>query len=401
MMKICIVTHKVIHTDGQGRVNYELVRYLLQQGHCVTLIATDVDLELAAKPNLVWNRVPIPAWVPSALLQNQVFALKARYILNQHANEFDIVHLNGCITYYSADVNSSHFVHSNWLKCAYHPAQLSNGLSSAYQWLYTAINAVWEQRSYARSQVVIAVSDFVKQSLVEDAKISAAKISVIPNGVDPNEFRPLQTGEENRLRRELNLSDAAFLIFFAGDIKLNRKNLDLVLRSLPHLDPNLHLVVAGVTEGSPYPAMAQALQLCDRVHFLGYRTDIPVLLRGADAFAFPSHYDPFSLAVVEALASGIPVITAPSVGASTLICSGENGFVLKSSNDLDGMIAILNRLERDRAVAKSIGSAGRVTATRLSWEAMASCYEAVYKELINQRGEVFADSVGTSRSRTI
>lgn len=399
-MKVCIVTPNIRFADGQGRVNYEIAQYLIDQGHVVHLIASFVDADLLAQPNVIWHPIALPEWLP-AILRNQLFGWRSSRLLAQLRPAIDVVHINGALSYYPADINASHFVHSNWLKSPLHHAQTDNPLLSAYYWLYTAICAFWEKWAYHTCEHIVAVSEFVKQSLIEDVDIKTEKITVIHNGVNLEEFRPLAVGEVNSLRHELGLSDDIFIVFFTGDIKISRKNLDLVLQALSKLPANIHLAIAGATVGSPYPAIAQAANLSDRVHFLGYRKDIPALLRGSDAFTLPAHYDPCPLAVLEALASGVPVITVPSVGNSSLIQTGENGFVLHNSHDLAGMTAVLAKLANDRAFAKTIGRAGRLTSEQLSWEVMAAQYEALYQKMMTTPAPILsypdpASSVGHS-----
>jgi len=380
-----MVTHTFSRTDGQGRVNLEVARHLAEAGHEVTLISTAVDPPLAALPGVAWRAVPIPSWLRGALFRYQVFALGARRAIRREPSGFDIVHLNGFIAYHPADVNASHFVHADWLKSPHHVSRVARGADAAYQWSVTVLNVGWERRAYRVARRVVAVSEAVRDSLADDVGIDTAKIEVIPNGVDTAEFRPLAPGETNALRAELGLSGGTFVAFFAGDIRTNRKNLDLALHSVGRLGPGFHLAVAGGAAGSPYPAMARDLKIADRVHFLGHRADVPALLRGANALAFASHYDPYALVIPEAMASGVPVVTAPSVGASSLIRQGENGFVLRDSSDLEGMTAALQHLAADPSSAARIGAAGRALAETLSWGAMARRYEALYQEVLAEK----------------
>jgi glycosyltransferase involved in cell wall biosynthesis len=381
-MRICIVSHKFVPNDGQGRVNLELAKYLISRGHKLTIIATQVDAILSSSSSVLVHWVEIPFWAKTALLSNCVFSVKAKHILNKFAKNFDIVHLNGAITNYPADVNSSHFVHSSWIKSPFNTIKVTGGLYSLYQWVYTALNSIWETQAYQSSKMNIAVSDFVKDSLIKDCEVEEKKVTVIWNGVDTQQFRPLETGEINILKQEIGIKNENLLVLFAGAIKNNRKNLDLVLEALVTLPDNVYLAVAGDIEGSPYPAIVEKLNLASKVYFLGHRTDISELLRCADIFTFPSHYDPCPLVILEALASGIPVITTPSVGNSVLIQSEVNGFVLKSSHDTSGMIAILDKLVCNPNLIGPIRQAARNTAEQYTWTKTAAEYEAVYEKLI-------------------
>jgi glycosyltransferase involved in cell wall biosynthesis len=399
-MKICIVTHEFSPQTGQGKVNYEIAQYLLDRGHEVFMIASEVASNLASYPNAHVFLVKIPAWVKSALFRAQFFAVRSATILKDNHHKFDIIHANGSITYYPSDVNACHFVHSSWQISRYHPIRNKIGLNSIYQSVYTMLNAKWEQQSYQKTDRVIAVSESVKQCLIRDAHVPSESIDVVWNGVDIEEFRPRHQDEPNHLKVSLDLPDTTCVSFFAGDIKTNRKNLDLVLQALLHLPNFHHLAVAGSTAGSPYPRMVEELGLGDRVHFLGYRSDISTLLRYADIFTFPSHYDPFALVVLEAMASGVPAVTARSVGISPLLVDGEDGYVLEGNYDVAPLVQILQQLGDSVELRRRVGQAGRKTAEQLSWQKMAAQYEQIYALELNRRNKVkvYPDNYVMARS---
>lgn len=385
-MKVWIVTHVFSLNDGQGHVNYEIAQYLADQGHQVCLVATEAADELVNHPNIQFFQVVVPAWLKVDLLRNQFFALKVSKLLRQQVQPLDIVHLNGSIAYYPADVNASHFVHSSWLKSDYHPFRLRPWrLRSLYQLLYNGLNAVWEKRAYRVARHTVAVSEFVQSSLIKDCGTNPDQIHVIWNGVDNEVFRPLQPEEPNQLRCELDLASDSFISIFIGDLKTNRKNLDLVLHALTQLPDSIHLAVVGKADGSIYPAMAASLGIENRVHFLGYRRDIPKLFRGADAFAFPSNYDPASLVVLEAMASGLPLITTCSVGNSALVEHDRTGFVLEHNDDLVGLVKTLGELATDAQLAHTVGTASRLSAEAYGWKIMAKQYLVLYQKILREK----------------
>ena len=390
-MKIAIVTHELSLTDGQGCVNYQISNYLANKGYQVTLIASRIDEELKHHQNITTHIVKLPGWLKGALFQNQFFAWKALHLLKQHCFDADIIHLNGSITYYPSDVNTAHFVHSDWIQSPFHPRRSRQGLNRYYQHLYTAINSAWEKQAYRQAQAVVAVSDIVKQSLIETCKTPAEQISVIPNGVDLQQFRPLAPGEANLLKQSIAVDDETFVAFFVGDIKSSRKNLDLVLKALEQLPETVHLAIAGSAKQSPYPQLAEALGLGERVHFLGHRSDVAQLMRGADTFVFPSHYETFGLVVLEALASGVPVITSPTVGSHTLIGPGKSGFVV-DNHDLAAVLSAIQLLLGDADQRKRMAIAARNTAESHSWRRMAEAYENLYLDILQVKSRFQSDA---------
>ncbi len=144
--------------------------------------------------------------------------------------------------------------------------------------------------------------------------------------------------------------------------------------------PELHLVVVGATAGSPYPQLAESLNLENRVHFLGFRQDVPDLMKAADFLVFPSRYEPFGLVVLEAMATGLPVVTAATTGAAELV-TPECGVVLPDSDDTQALAEAMSRLVKcDRQQRSQMGEAARAIAEQHSWANMARNYVDLFEE---------------------
>ncbi|HEX3927063.1 MAG TPA: glycosyltransferase [Gemmatimonadales bacterium] len=375
--RVCLVTHLVTRHDGQGRVNYELAKYLARQGHAVTLVASAVGDELAREAGVSWIRIPMPSRCPS-LVRWGLFAIAARWKLRARVRrQFDIVHLNGAIAPLPADVNTSHFVHARWQAAS---PERHRRLPS-YQRLVTGVSSFCERRAYHHAQRVVAVSEVVRRSLCTDVGVAPDATEVIYTGVDTAEFRPHRAGEPHYLRELLQLTPDAFVLLFVGDAKSSRKNLDLPLRALADLAAHCHLVVVGEARGGPYTAMARELGVDDRTHFLGPRHEIARYYRDADALICAAHYEPASLVLFEAMASGVPVIATRDVGNAAMVVEGHNGFLLESGDDVAMTVDVLRRLERDDDLGRRVGRAARETVEALSWERMGRGYEALYRRV--------------------
>ena len=370
-MNLGLITHKVIRGEGQARVNYEIARAAARAGWHVTLIAGQVAEELQNDARITC--IPVP-WTArfTELAGVWSFARRSAAWLRKHPLAFDVTHVNGFITQERGDVNAAHFVHSTWHKSPCHPWKTHPGAHGAYQWLFSALNAQWERRAFGQAAHVVAVSERVRQELLSIG-VPDDKIRVIHNGVDLNEFYP---GVENRT--VLGLPPDVPLGLFAGDLRLMRKNLDTVLRAMTRL-PDLHLAVAGSVAGSPYPAMAVKLGVGERVRFLGFRSDVPALMRACDFLAFPSRYEACSLALLEALASGLPVLTARSAGGSELI-TPACGHVLDDPEDAQGLAKVAGDWMEHPARLKQMGQVARQVAQEHSWNAMADTYLELYAE---------------------
>jgi glycosyltransferase involved in cell wall biosynthesis len=361
-MRIGIVTRRVGPNDGQGRVNMEVAREALRQGFAVSLFCESADQVLVdAGAEIV--ALPPPAFLPSRLLRDQVFAARSAAALRG----CDAVLSNGFATWARSDVNAVHFVHRAWAASPHHPWRQHRDVRSLYARLYAGVNARLERGAFRRTPKVVAVSQKLKAELVAGG-VPAERITTILNGVDTREFAP---GAADRAA--LGLPAQVPLALFAGDLRTSRKNLDCVLLALAKSSPGLHLAVAGRHENTAWPAMAASLGVVDRVHFLGFRTDMPDVMRAADFFVFPSRYEACSLVLLEALASGLPVITATSAGGAEIV-TPDVGFVLSDSEDVDGLAESMRRLTEDETLRRSMHEAARRIAAAHGWQAMARHY---------------------------
>jgi glycosyltransferase involved in cell wall biosynthesis len=368
-MRIAIVTHNVLPGDGQGRVNYELTRFLLTEGHDVTLVARQVSDDLLNE-GAHWIEVS-PLITDLDLGIVWFFKRAANRIMARIRHRFDVVLGCGVTLDVPHSHNAVHFVHGPWLQSSFHNSKVQSGLQSWYQWLFSTLNARWERHTFAQAEHIIAVSEMVRRELTEIG-VPNKKIDVVVNGVDLVEFAP---GSSDRASLGLPLNTPLGL--FVGDIKSPIKNLDTVLRALVDV-PGVHLAVAGRLDGSPYPGLAADLGLSDRVHFLGFRRDIADLMRASDFFTLPSRRDSCPLVLLEALASGLPVIASQNVGNANLLSatgSGVNaGFVVDNPNDVASLSKHLATLAFDDDLRAAMSRAARGVAEKHSWEHMARRY---------------------------
>ena len=171
------------------------------------------------------------------------------------------------------------------------------------------------------------------------------------------------------------------LLFSPAIYARTGKNLDSVLKALVEA-PNTHLAVVGTLEGSPFPKLAADLGIADRVSFLGFRRDIAEIMRAADMFVFPSRYEACALVLVEAIASGLPVITARTTGGSEVVTT-ESGILLDDPNDVAALARAINDLSADRARRKAMAEAAFAESKKHTWLQVASDYLTLYRRFGN------------------
>ena len=375
-MRFCIIAVEVCRNHGQGRVNLEIAIEAARQGHDVSILAERVD-DLPATIRKMAVVLRPPLWLPTRLLRDQLFAWRTTFNQSTQRLGYDAVLANGFVTWKRCSVNAVHFVHASWLNSAHHPRRARQDAQTLYATLYSILNVSLERFAFRRSGHLIAVSRSVANDL-ERRKLTASTVSIVVNGVDTNEFHP---GAEDLAN--LGLPSGVRVALFAGDLKSPRKNLETILRALPMV-PDLHLAVAGCERGTSYPQIARRLGVDARVHFLGFRRNMSALMRAADLFVFLSRYEPCGLVLLEAMASGIPVVTARSVGISDII-DDRVGVVLDDCDDVDALAATLRFLVADDARRQTMGANARALAERYSWTIMARQYIEALVDAAQQR----------------
>jgi UDP-glucose:(heptosyl)LPS alpha-1,3-glucosyltransferase len=246
-----------------------------------------------------------------------------------------------------------------------------------------------ERRAYAPGayRKVIANSRMVARDMTARYGIPAEAIEVIYNGVDLERFHPRARERAADVRRALGLAPGHFVCSFVGS-GFRRKGLERLLRAFPELAaarPESRLVVVGKDSSrARHEALARELGIDARVQFLGARRDVPALIGASDLFVLPTWYDSFAFTVLEAMASGVPVVTTDSAGASELVDDGVHGAVL--SGDCTGgelAHALLEWSDRDRA--RRAGELARARAEEHGFERTLGRIAAVLVEVAAAR----------------
>lgn len=226
-------------------------------------------------------------------------------------------------------------------------------------------------------RAVVALTHGEADLLRETYGTVAPPISVIPNGVDLDRFRPPTSAERRAARARLALPLKGTAAVFVGH-EFDRKGLPLAIDSLRVATEATLLVIGGTSESiRSAQAFARQCGVADRVIFAGTHSDPAPLLRAADIFVMPSAYEANALVVLEALATGMPVISTRVGFAPELIVDGENGYLVgrdaveigERLRDLGGS-GMRDRSERARR-----------TAERYSWSAVADRYIALAESL--------------------
>lgn len=202
---------------------------------------------------------------------------------------------------------------------------------------------------------VIANSGMVARDVATRYAVPREAIEVIHNGVDLERFHPRRRAAQGAgLRAELGLDARDLAVLFLGT-GYGRKGLDTLLEAFARVAaerPAARLVVAGYDSSrGRFEARARDLGLSERTRFLGGRSDPETCFAAADLYVLPTRYDPFANTTLEALASGVPVVTSHSNGAAELIENGVHGEVVPPADPTALAAALARWTESGRTEA--------------------------------------------------
>ena len=180
-------------------------------------------------------------------------------------------------------------------------------------------------------------------------KMYAKEVVYVPGvGIDTALFAPKEedTAINARKREEFGFSLNDTVMLSVGELNKN-KNHEIVLRAMAQLGrKDLHYVIAGRGELKEHlEGLAKELSIIDQLHLLGFRTDVKELFKMADFFAHPSFREGLSVAVMEAMANGLPIICTEIRGNADLIVDNKGGYLFKPAEQDTAYRALKNMME--------------------------------------------------------
>lgn len=224
----------------------------------------------------------------------------------------------------------------------------------------------------------VAVSDADAGRLVADHGVPSERVVVIPNGIDPPK------GDPSGVREALGLGPGNEMVVAVGRLHPH-KDLATLVRAVGLLAarrPALRLLVAGDGEERTGLAALAASEAPGVVRLLGDRDDVPALLAAADAWASSSATEGTPLALLEAMAAGLPIVATDVGGVPDVVRDGREA-VLVAPGDPGALAGALDRVLTDRGSAAGLGRAARERhAARYGRAAMVGRVEALYEELV-------------------
>jgi glycosyltransferase involved in cell wall biosynthesis len=233
--------------------------------------------------------------------------------------------------------------------------------------------------SHLFSSRVIAVSKGVRDFLIRWERVPSNLIELVPNAVDHEIFRPCSEEEKREARGKLRLPQEAFVSGCIGRLA-REKNLILLPR-LAVLHPEVTFVVAGAgPECHRISRLASRLGVASRVCFLGTILDRPAFYRALDTFLLPSLYEGLPMVMLEAMASGAPILASALEGITSVLAPEQEG-LLAPAGHLAGFSRQLKRLEDSPGLRRRLAQAARTKClSQFAASETARRIEAIYRQ---------------------
>lgn len=358
---------------GVERIVFECARHLNGRGHEVHVFASEWETD-GASSGVRYHDVPC-ARRPRFLRGPRYFNRCADAL---QTVDYDVLNTHGCVCP-TGGVQWVQSLHAAWLdrsraiRRPWSAGRWKQRLNPLHPVLLRLERRHFRERAYKR---VIATTADVRRDLRDYYDVPEDDVSVIPNGFSPTEFSPERRRERRDAERKtLGLRpDQIALLFVANE--LERKGYRTILSALRILQrPDLRLLVVGKPSAEVVMRQAAEAGVASQVIACGATNYVAKFHAAADLFVLPTQYEAFCLAILEALGSGLPVVTSRVPGAKDAVLPGVNGATIAdpcSGEELAAAILPLLDDEKRRAIS----NAAPTSVERFQWPTVLRRYEA-------------------------
>jgi glycosyltransferase involved in cell wall biosynthesis len=248
-----------------------------------------------------------------------------------------------------------------------------------------ALSRLLNKSTYFFNTHAVAVSDAVMTSIRRHSHYPTSRLTRIHNGILPS--HDLTPAHRIDLRQDLGLPRDALIVGTIANIH-PRKGLTYLLHAVSDLlkeFPALHWVTIGRDDGAWHTLqhLATHLGIAHHVHWLGYRSDARRLLAAFDIFVLPSLFEGLSIALIEAMDAGLPIVTTRVGGNPELIMHGQTGLLVEPG-EVEELTRAIRILLTDPGASRRMGTAAQVRMrTEFTTTRMAKKYADLYRTLVH------------------
>ena len=381
------------HCGGQGVYTRYVAREVAALGHHIEVLSgqpwpqMDDPEQLVEVPGLDLYRSPDPFRVPhvrefrdtidmrefaimcsAGFPEPWAFSQRARRLLKDRRDDFDIVHDNQCL-----GTGIVGMMKDGWPVTAtlHHPITVDRDLDLAHAGSFRRRLSLRRWYGFLRMQMdvarriprIVTVSESSRRDIAAQMGVDADRLPVVPVGVDEARFRPMP-----------HIARVPGRLMTTASADVPMKGLSYLLEALAKVRaerPDAHLVVIGrLKEGSGVPALIERLGLDGAVEFVSGVTDerIVELYAEAEVAVVPSLYEGFSLPAVEAMACGVPVVATTGGALPEVVGPDGESARTVAPGDPSALAAAIVELLSDDDLRARLGESGRVRVLeRFTW----------------------------------
>lgn len=286
--------------------------------------------EQLTKMDVNFYQIPIPRKITD--IKNLRLSYKmTKDLMNE--KKYDLIHCHspiGGIICRLANKHSKHYDSTRMIYTA-HGFHFFKGNNPLKNFLFRNIERYGAK--YTDTLITINREDYAAAKKFKLKKNGT--VEYVPGvGIDIDKINSIQ-GNKEELCKELNIPSDSILLLSVGELS-KRKNHEVIIRLLNQLPDNIHYVICGQGQLENYLLdLAKKLNVNNRLHLLGYRTNIPQIMKSCDIFVFPSLQEGLPVALMEAMACGLPCIASEIRGNIDLIQNKPKNYLFKQKNSED------------------------------------------------------------------
>jgi glycosyltransferase involved in cell wall biosynthesis len=366
---------------GAETYAYELADGLGERGHEVdvyTQWVNDPDEEIDIHENVNVHRIT-KARKKLVTFETLYFSFKARRTID--FSQYDIIH--GTLTPASTILVTPFNDIKPPIVLTGHGTSIGETKAVALETLedyllkffFYPMNVVMDYQAGRSADGIISISDHAQEELIHRYGFSEKKVQMIPHGVNTDKFQP--QGETHPA-----VSSKKTTLLYVGRIG-PRKGIDLALKSLSEIkDKEIELLIAGAGRHKDHlEKTAESLDVAEQTRFLGYvsEDELPELYSSADVFVLPSLYEGFGLVLLEAMASGTPVVGTDVGGIPTAVDDGTTGLLV--NRNVPSLTTAINRIVQNKDYRKELRQNAIEKAEDTSWDSIVNSVEQMYDSL--------------------
>ena len=356
-MKILVVCRPLTFHGGIERATAGFLGGLVEHGDAVSLLSAGLDPRL---PGVTHRRLHVPPSPPPL----RPLMLAAAVSLARRRGTWDVVQSHERT--FGQDVyRAGEGCHRAWLA-----ARGRRGRGA-----YNAVVLALERRVFTTTPRIVAIARAGKAEIETLYGVPPGRVHVVYNGVDHARFDPARIGRDRaRVRAEAGLPADATTLLFVGS-GFERKGLATAIDALALVPGDARLVVIGKGDIAAYHARAERLGLGRRVAWLGPRPDVERWYGAADVVVLPTIYEPFGNVHLEALASGVPIVTTSRAGGAEIV-GKDCGAVVPPAEAPAIAEAVAQLRDRPR---EALRDACRAAAAPFTYAAQVLGFHAIYR----------------------